>query len=269
MKLLIALLVLCYACTEPAPLRATAPAVVQLQVDDLETAFHDPQVLSIDDANETYEIALGGAALDSEHAHTIALVLGELRLAAQSWGRSGDEGDFVFRATPTQARAIAAALGVPARERVPWQGELTGKLEPVGELRAGSDHLPLRFTLTNSGPVALWFMDGGRGRNELGRDNRFAFVIERDGERLVTRELPDFGGLGAYRRLEPGESRALELDLARWIRLEAPGKYAVRASYEAELMPAEFEPGKVYPLGWYTHLERRHDVKAELAIEVR
>ncbi len=269
MKLFAALLLLPAACAEPAPSSAPAPANVQLLVDGLEAAFHDPQVLSIDDANETFEIALGGAALDSEHAHTIALVLGELRLPAQSWGSSGDEGDFCFRATPPQARAFAAALGLPARQREPWRGELSAKLEPVGELALGSEHLPLRFTLTNTGPVALWFMDGGRGRNELGRDNRFTFVIERDGERLATRELPDFGGMAVERRLAPGESHALELDLAHWIRLERPGRYSVRASYEADLMPADFEPGKALPMGWYTHLERRRSVQAGLVIDAR
>jgi hypothetical protein len=269
-KLQAALLALCAACALPAHSSAPAPAPVQFLVDGLETAFHDPQVLSIDDANETYEIVLGGKPLpEPEGGHTIALVHGALRLPAQSWGRSGDEGDFCFRATPAEARAFAAALGVPAREREPWRGELSGKLEPVGELAAGAEHLPLRFTLTNTGPVALWFMDGGRGRNELGRDNRFTFAIERDGVRLATRELPDFGGMAVDRKLEPGESHVLELDLAHWIRLERAGKYAVRASYEADLMPGEFEPGKALAMGWYTHLERTRSVQAGLVIDAR
>ena len=158
---------------------------------------------------------------------------------------------------------------MPARERETWRGELTGKLETLGELAAGAERLPLCFTLTNTGPVTVWFMDGGRGRNELGRDNRFTFVIERDGEPLSTRELYDFGGLASYRRLAPGESQALELDLAHWIRLEKAGKYSVRASYEAELMPAEFEPGKVLPMGWHAHLVRTRSVQAGLALDAR
>jgi hypothetical protein len=269
MKLSTVLFALCAACAEPAPSVVPAPAPVRLVVDGSETAFHDPWVLSIDDANELYEITLSGNALDTEHSHTIALVLGELELVAQSWGSSGDVGDFFFQASAAQARAFAAALGVTAREREPWRGVLTGKLEAVGEFAAGAEHLPLRFTLTNTGPVAVWFMDGGRGRNELGRDNRFTFVIERDGERLATRELVDFGGMGAYRRLAPGESRALELDLAHWIRLERAGKYELRASYEAELMPADFEPGKALPNGWHAHVGRTRSVQAEQTIVVR
>jgi len=181
-----------------------------------------------------------------------------------------------YRNSETAAMAVAVpialtgvALGLPARQREPWRGELSAKLEPVGELALGSEHLPLRFTLTNTGPVALWFMDGGRGRNELGRDNRFTFVIERDGEQLATRELMDFGGLGVYRRLEPGESHALELDLSHWIRFERPGRYEVRANYEAELMPAQYEPGSELPLGWYSYLTHTRGVTASLALELR
>jgi hypothetical protein len=262
------LLVLLCACAGTVP--ATRTDCVRLLVDEQEVAFHDPQVLAIDDANETFQIALGGKPVsEPEGGHTIALVLGELRLPVQSWGRSGDVGDFEFRATPAQASTFAAALGVPARERAPWRGELTGGLEPAAELVAGAEHLPLRFTLTNSGPVALWFMDGGRGRNELGRDNRFTIVVERDGQQLATRDLMDFGGMAVERRLEPGASHALELDLAHWIQLERPGRYEVHASYEAELLPAEYEPGGALPLGWYTHLVRRRNVEARLTLELR
>lgn len=262
MKSGFALLLLCAACAEPEVSVAPPTAPVRLLIDGTEAAFHDPQVLSIDDANETWRIALGGKPAP-EGGHEIALVLGELRLSAQSWGRSGDEGDFYFQATAGEARTFAAALGVPAREREPWPGELTGRLE------AGSEKLLLRLTLTNSGPVALWFHDGGRGRNELGRDNRFTFVVERDGERLPTRELMDFGGMGVERRLAPGESHTLELDLAHWIRLERPGRYEVCATYEADLMPTEYAPGSALPLGWYSHLLRTRNVPARLTLELR
>jgi hypothetical protein len=272
MKLSVASLVLCAACAAPAPSTEPCqkPACVSFLVDETEAAFRDPQVLAVDDANEHWQISLGGKPLpEPESGHTIELVLGELRLVAQSWGRSGDEGDFTFPATPAEARRFAAALGVPAQEREPWRGELTGTLEAAAELVAGAEHLPLRFTLTNTGPVALWFMDGGRGRNELGRDNRFTFVIEREGERLPTRELDDFGGLGSYRRLAPGESHAFELDLAHWNRLDRAGQYRLRASYEAELLPGEFEPAKPQPPGWYSHLTRTRSVSAALTLVLR
>ncbi|MBK7645256.1 MAG: hypothetical protein IPJ19_19800 [Planctomycetes bacterium] len=268
MKLYAALLALCSACAQPAP--AQKPTCVRLLVDDQEAAFHDPQVLSVDDANEHYEITLGGKpAIETDHPQGIALVLGSLRLAAQSWGRSGDEGSFTFPATPEQAHAFATALGSVARKREPFRGELRAKLEPVGELVAGAEQLPLRFTLTNTGTQALWFMDGGRGRNELGRDNRFTFEIERERESVATRELVDFGGLGSYRRLAPGESHVLELDLAYWSRLERAGNYLVRATYDADVMPGSFEPGKALPLGWHTHLRRTRRVPAELALRLR
>jgi len=262
MMLRLLLLLGCTACARPQSAR--------LLIDGTETAFHSAQVLSIDDANQRYEITLAGKRrAASDDPSEIALVLGQLRLVTQSWGWGGDEGSFTFQATPAQARSFAAALKTVAREREPWRGELTGKLEAVGELSAGADHQPLLFTLTNTGPVTVWFMDGGRGRNEFGRDNRFTFVIERDGAQLATRELTDFGGIGVYRRLAPGESDVFELDLAHWIRLESAGKYSVLASYEAELMPADFEPRKALPVGWHAHLVRTRSVQAGLALDAR
>jgi hypothetical protein len=269
LKHLFALLALSTACAQPAP--APEPrACARFLVDEQETAFHDPQVLSISDSNELYAISLGGKPLQgSQSGHTLALVLGELRLDASSWGSSGEQGDFTFQATAAQARAFADGLGVPALARVPWPCELGATLAPVGELAAGAEQQLLRFTLTNKGPEALWFVDGGRGRNELGRDNRFTIEIEREGERLETRALFDHGGLGVYRRLAPGESHELVLDLAHWNRLERAGEYVVRAIYEADLLPAGFEPGKALPPGWYSHLVRQRSVQASLAFQLR
>ncbi len=263
-----------HAAPSPAPAAAGAavpPAcAVQLLVDGRPLAFCDPQVLSIDDANRTYQVTLCSTAL-AEGVSVLApvLVVGNLQFAAPSWGRSGATSDFIFHASPAEARTIAAALGVPAREREAWPIELTGTLETVGAPRAGDEHLPLRFTLTNRGRQALWFHDGGHGRNELGRDNRFTFAIERDGEAVPTRELVDFGGLGRFREIAPDASCVLELDLAQWCALERPGRYSVHAKYAADLMPAEFEPGRSYPPGWYAHLQRTRMLEAELAFELR
>lgn len=266
---------LCAACAGPAapsdavpPAAPPDPGAVALLVDEHVVPWRDAQVLSVDDADQRYEISLAASREIDGPAHTIALAMRGSRLLARSWGRDGDAAWFVFEATPAAARSFARAMGVPAHERAPWPGALSGRIEPVGDLRAGAQQLPFRFTLTNSGPVALWFLDGGRGRNELGRDNRFQFVIARHGERLATRDVIDFGGLGVYRRLEPGESWPLELDLAHWRRLDEAGQYTVQARYEAELMPAGYEPGKALPPGWYHHLQRTRTVAAEVGFDL-
>jgi len=249
---------------------APTPAPVRLLIDETETAFHDANVLAIDDANAQFNVTLATKSpIDTGHSHTIVLALADLRLASMSFGSHGDGSSVTFRATAEQARAVASGLGIPAQEREAWRGVLTGRLEPVAEPTAGAEHLPMRFLLTNTGPVALWFLDGGRGRNELGRDNRFTFEIEREGERLPTRQIYDFGGIGVYRRLAPEQAWTLTFDLAHWRALERAGTYRLRAKYEADLMPADYEPGKDLPMGYSTHLNRTRTVEAELTLVLR
>jgi hypothetical protein len=258
------------SCAGPAAPVAAVPASVRLLIDETETAFHDANVLAIDDANAQFNVMLATRSpIESGQPHTIVLALADLRLAGSSFGTHDGGSNVVFRATSEQARAVASGLGIPAQEREAWRGELTGQLEPVGQPTAGAAHLPMRFLLTNTGPVALWFLDGGRSRNELGRDNRFTFEIEREGERLPTRVVHDFGGKAVYRRLAPGQAWTLALDLAHWRVLERAGTYRLRVQYEADLMPADYEPGMDLPMGYYSHLTRTRTVEAELTLVLR
>ena len=270
MKILPVLLFLLPACAGPVAPSAPESAPVRLLVDETETSFHDANVLAIDDANAQFNVTLATKSpIDTTRSHTIVLAVADLRLAGTSWGNSDSDTLVVFRATPDQARTVACGLRIPAQEREAWRGVLTGQLEPVGEPAAGAERLPMRFLMTNTGPVALWFLDGGRQRNELGRDNRFTFEIEREGERLPTREIHDFGGMGVYRRLAPGHAWTLELDLAHWRVLDRAGTYRLRAKYEADLMPADYDPGVDLPMGYYSHLNRTRTVEAELTLVLR
>lgn len=252
-------------CTEP-PRATPSHGAPDVLVDGTKVAFRDPRVLSVEDDNSRFELTCVSRELfDTGQNHVVALAHGDLRITASSWGRNGDESWFVFPMTPLQAASLAGVLGVPAQERAPWAGELAAKVEFTAAPAANDERLPLRFTLTNKGPAAVWFLDGGRNRNELGRDDRFHFDIERGGAHLDVRQVTDFGGLGTYRRLAPGSSWTFEPDLAHWRKLEQPGNYTLRASYVADLMPAEFEPGKALPLGYYSHLQRTRTVTADLA----
>ncbi len=267
MKLILFALVLA-ACVGPTPSADRGGA--HLQVDGVAVAFREPQVLSVAADDHQFAVTLlADFPPDGDQAHTVTLAAAEREFVANGWGRNGDVGTFVFRVDAAQAHAVAAALGVSARLRAPWRATLQAGIELAAEWRAGAAQLPLRLRLTNTGPVPVWFLNGGRGRNELGRDNRCSFAIECDGEPLPTRAVIDFGGLGQWWRLEPGASATLAIDLAHWCTLDRVGTYALHASYQADLMPAEFEPGAALPMGWYAHLQRTCVVTAELAFELR
>lgn len=275
MKPALVLVLACVACatrpsTHVSPLPAPHPASVLLLLDGSPIEFQDPRVLSIDDDDREFEVTLTPRViLDTDEPHTLVLARGTHRYPSQAFGRAGATSYVTLRVTADSARELADALGVPAVVRAAWKIELTGRLEPGDGFDEDSGRRPMRFILRNDGREALWFLDGGRGRNELGRDNRFRFDVECGDRPLEMREVLDFGGLGTYRRLEPGQEHAFTVELAQWCRLEGPATCRVHAGYEADLMPAEFEPGRTYPFGVYSHMLRRRTVPAQLVVQVR
>ncbi|HEX6813383.1 MAG TPA: hypothetical protein VF384_17315 [Planctomycetota bacterium] len=259
--------ILSVACSSPAPPPPVEPA--RLLVDGSAVPLAEPRVLSVDDANERYQVTMRSAMQLGDTGHTVSLQIGAAALPSSSWGRDGDETWFVFAAEAAMARTAAAALGVEAVPRGPWPVSLSARVEAAGALTPGQEQLPLRFTLRNDGPVAVWFLDGGRQRNQLGRDNRFEVGVQRGSAPLAIRRVEDFGGIGQYRRIDAGQSWVFTPDLAHWCLLDQPGEYALRISYEAELMPAEFEPGAQLALGLHSHLQRTRRIAAEARLEVR
>jgi hypothetical protein len=231
--------------------------------------FTEPRVLSVDDANERYQVTLRSAVQLGDTGHEVSLQIGAEALRSSSWGRDGSETWFVFPAPAAKARTAAAALGVEARPRAPWPVSLAARVEAASALTSGQHQLPMRFLLKNEGPGALWFLDGGRQRNQLGRDNRFEVAVQRGATPLAIRHVEDFGGLAQYRRLDAGQSWVFTVDLAHWCTLDQPGEYTLRIGYEAELMPSEFDPGAQLPLGWHSHLQRTRRIAAEAKLEVR
>ena len=264
----------CFACctgsgTNPAP-ATSAPDAVRLLVDDKEIEFRDAHVLSVDDDDQRFHVTMTAPTRFEDQQHrAVVLRHGDVRIPVTSWGSNGDESWFLFDVAAPQGRSLAKGLGVEARPRPAWHCKLTGAVAFAAEPVVDDLQLPMRFTVTNEGPEAVWLQDGGRGRNPVGRDDRFRFEVLCNGEPVATSSVPNFGGMAVYRRLAPGESWTLQPDLRQWCNLAKPGHYVVRASYEADLMPAAYEPGKPVPLGSYAHWQRSRVVSAEVATDVR
>lgn len=151
----------------------------------------------------------------------------------------------------SDARAAARALGVQLNLRSDPAHRLEAQVEPSGD---GAGGWPLRFSITNGGDAPITFLDGGRNRNELGRDNRFTFEVSVAGQALVAREVLDRGGLAVHRTLEPGAVHVIELDLEDWFELPAEGVLEGRLTYEIDIIGgAEYsqDPGD----HWDGHIE--------------
>lgn len=93
--------------------------------------------------------------------------------------------------------------------------------------------VPITLRITNVGDEPFNFMRGGRQRGA--RDNQFAFNAQ-----LFDKMLPDigdpinFGGIGSFILVKPGEHTEVSVDLTKWFAFKEPGVYMMRGSYFME-----------------------------------
>ena len=161
-----------------------------------------------------------------------------LRFRQKTWAAGwhlieGEHGGHsFFEVDAATAEALAEALDVPVARRGPRPYALEASFRAVPEeVRAGDEvTVDLRLTLVSGEPVT--FQAGGweRGAN---RHGRFDFEVHHDG-----REVPDidrtvnFGGISTAGTLADDATFHERAVLNRWAKLDRPGTYTIRASYE-------------------------------------
>ena len=94
----------------------------------------------------------------------------------------------------------------------------------------------LEMRIQNVGKKTVRFMDGGQQRGP--RNNQFSFVakpaIPDTGDAL------NFGGIAAFRNLEPGETFSKKVDITRWFKFPKAQSYEITALFEMELHKESF-----------------------------
>lgn len=222
------------------------PSVVRVDGEAIPTtaAF----VFATDNANERFYATIHTDVSVDHRTQAVEIELAPLpgeseRTVISGSGGSSDPTRLSLVLDRRGAERFAAAFGIPLQERAHPGHSLTGSFEVGGTPRPSSAEVPARFTITSSGLVPIAYLEGGRYRNASGRDNRFTFQIVLDGEpQPDVGSSHDFGGLAVYRTLEPGDSRAIEVDLAHWCSFPRPGRYEIRATYELELRAPDIDP---------------------------
>lgn len=92
------------------------------------------------------------------------------------------------------------------------------------------EKVAVTLNITNIGKKTFTFVQGGRQRGF--RDNQFAFSAELFGKMLPDIGNPtNFGGLGSFVTLKPGEAHKISVDLDNWFQFTAPETYRLRGSY--------------------------------------
>lgn len=135
----------------------------------------------------------------------------------------------------TAARA-AAAFGLPMLHRTQIDQGLRYRWTiPATVSVTSTAPVPAVLHVENVGNTTVGFLIGGRQRGP--RDNRFSFVVTRDGAPVPIKVAHDFGGPGHYKVLAPGDRVDVTCaDLRAWFDLDQPGHYAIEAAYEGELV---------------------------------
>lgn len=154
---------------------------------------------------------------------------------ADSTGHDSTGSQTTFTFDRDTARRIAAAFQISVHERTKLDGGLRYRWTfPPKATTNPTIPIPVILHVENAGRTTVGFMIGGRQRGP--RDNRFGFDIHRNGRPIKIKEAHDFGGLGYYRVIKPGERAEVTCpDLRAWADLDLPGHYAITATYEGEL----------------------------------
>ncbi len=169
------------------------------------------------------------------------LRLGAHAVASDGWSQSDDDCSANFGLDRALATLAAAHFDVPRQDRQVMGEALRGTFAAAARtIRSGSD-LEVILTIRNP-PAASAIKRFVGGRQRGPRNNRFTFVIERDGQNIAPIEAMDFGGVGGFMDVAPGTSGEVREHLSRWGDITAPGHYVVRCRYETELTGPQSDP---------------------------
>ncbi len=163
-----------------------------------------------------------------------------LKVDGQWFGSDGTGGDqegtkTTLRFDRATAARVAAALGIPVHERTKLDDGLRYTWRfPAKTSTDKTKPIEVVLRIDNTGKTTVGFMIGGRQRGP--RDNRFVYVISRNGKPVAIKDAPDFGGIGYYQEIKPGgHAEVTCADLRAWADLDLPGFYTIEARYEGEL----------------------------------
>ena len=103
------------------------------------------------------------------------------------------------------------------------------------EYRIGAP-VELEMRIKNVGKNTVRFLDGGQQRGP--RNNQFAFVSEP--AIPDTGDAMNFGGMAAFRNLEPGETFSKKVDITKWFKFDKASYYEITGLFEMELHKESF-----------------------------
>jgi hypothetical protein len=140
------------------------------------------------------------------------------------------------------AKTIAAALKIDVNPRKDPGHRLQATWRPAKEAFKPDEPIMLKMQLKNVGDVPVRFMVGGQQRGP--RDNQYRFLAQAGyGSGKGVADVGDplnFGGIGYYKLLKPGEVFESEVDISKWFKFTEADHYLITGMFEMEML----DPGE-------------------------
>jgi hypothetical protein len=201
----------------------------------LRNKFTPRETTMISQANDNSQFMLWVVA-DKQHGSDFQY----LKIGSSWWTTNGTGSDSegtktTFHFDRATAKTVAAALKLALHERTKLDDDLRYSWKiPSSAPMDKTIPIPVVVRIENTGKKPVGFFVGGRQRGP--RDNRFIYVIKRNGTPVKIKDGPDFGGIGSYQKIEPGKHLEVTCtDLRAWFDFDLPGFYTIEARHESTL----------------------------------
>jgi hypothetical protein len=199
------------------------------------------QLRTIDNDNQRFQLDLKGVKGMPKFGHW-ALVLDGFVMAIASHSDHHPDGtmDIGVQAwSPEAAKAIEKHYQIEATRRIHPGHMLFTRFMPEKESYKVGEPIKLRMEIRNVGKSAVTFTVGGQQRGA--RDNQYRFIAQRGygtGKSVPdTGDPTNFGGLGTWKELKPGEVFESTIDLDRWFKFTEPDSYRITGIFELDVVP--------------------------------
>lgn len=212
-------------------------------------------VYSIDNGNQTFHFTATlqlGSGIDG-----LRLYLGERDRLPDAIGQDEHTRTVTFVLDEADATSVAAVYGLPLLTRTDLGEGLSGRFS-AGEWAVGGPQ-PVSLELVNQGG-SVGVVVGGRQHGP--RNDRFSFVLSREGVPIETRTVYNFGGRMGTMIMDEGTTHTITVDAADWAIVSEPGEYEVACTYETELWSSG-EPSQ-----WRAAPHQTWDLRIEQVITV-
>ena len=200
--------------------------------------------------NSVFELDFKNAGPLTAEANTSALAVVIDGICLGVWGHSDRRADSIMDLScslhgEASAQKVATHLKVkPQRRQHPGHRFLV-RWSPEKESYTVGEPVTLKMEISNTGKEPFAFRAGGQQRGP--RDNQFRFLAYRSSG--TGKAVPDtgdptnFGGIGSYQTLKPGESFTKSITLDKWFTFTDPDTYPTTGLFELDLYKTSPQQG--------------------------